>query len=77
MAPLIDMMLHHKCETLRSKAGKVFSSVVQNNQRVQRYALEHSALQLIDQFDLESSLVLKEQVLSSLSCTAILRLTIS
>ena len=69
LAPLINMMLHHKSEKLRCKAGKVFAEVVQNNQNVQKWALQCSALELVDQYDKESSLVLKEQVLSSLSGT--------
>jgi len=68
--PLISMMLNHKNEILRLKAGKVFASAVQNNIKVQKWALENNALLLVPQYHKEISIQLKEQVLSSLSAFA-------
>eukprot|EP00826_Nyctotherus_ovalis_P062230 TRINITY_DN8970_c0_g1_i1.p1 TRINITY_DN8970_c0_g1~~TRINITY_DN8970_c0_g1_i1.p1 ORF type:complete len:246 (-),score=57.25 TRINITY_DN8970_c0_g1_i1:173-910(-) len=67
LAPLINMMLNHPSEVLRRNAGKVFANAVQNNIVVQKWALENSALALISQYDKETSISLKEQVLSSIS----------
>lgn len=66
------MMLNHPSELLRLKAGSVFANAVQNNIKVQKWALENSALNLISQYNKETLINLKEQVLSSIS--GILRL---
>lgn len=61
------MMLTHSSELLRLKAGRVFTCAVQNNIQVQIWALENSALSLLPQYNKETSLKLREQILSSIS----------
>jgi len=66
------MMLNHSNEVLRLKSGRVFTNAIQNNILVQKWALEKSALSLIPQYTKETSINLKEQVLSSISGSILL-----